>query len=315
MALEQTLSKGAKTLVTTDQATVDYLVSEGWVVDSTTGFEPPATQQGLDARLKIDRVALGAGLVGGDIRRVNAGATATSPFTLEWSPMSFVGLPRSIYPTGFVDCYQPASGVTVHGHGGAPDRVTSSTGVPVAPWETLYYEPPAAGGVSVAANWHLVDHASDFDIPTTWLPIVTRSGFGATTSGSAYYDEVRWADGRHETCWLSMTYLNTWHSYNTPALPTNYGGGQFRRLNGSVFFRGLIQSDVNYVGSASITVLPPGFRPGVIELFNMAANAGVMRVDVLGDGTVMTNGAQAQAPTTNAPGWVSLNGISFPADA
>lgn len=104
-------------------------------------------------------------------------------------------------------------------------------------------------------------------------------------------------------------YQNGWVDYSAGTAVGDYTGAGFKKIGGVVHLRGLIKNGTN----ATIFTLPVGYRPGLDNhgrghlLFDAMSN-GQGRVDIYNDGEV-----RALSPTTSA--WLTLNGISFPAEA
>jgi len=100
-----------------------------------------------------------------------------------------------------------------------------------------------------------------------------------------------------DTSWQTFSYVNSWVDYGAP-----YGPAGYRKLpSGLVVLKGLVQSGV-------ASTIATGYRPGHQGLFNMQTNPNVAcRVDVSTAGVISHTGGSA--------GWLSLNGITFLAEA
>lgn len=100
----------------------------------------------------------------------------------------------------------------------------------------------------------------------------------------------------------SVTYQNSWASYNEGYAPASY----YKDAMGVVHLEGLIKNGT--VGASAFT-LPTGFRPGYRQIYPVlnSANNAVNRVDIL------TNGQVVPQSTANN-GWVTLSGINFVAE-
>lgn len=103
-----------------------------------------------------------------------------------------------------------------------------------------------------------------------------------------------------DTGWIALPLIAPW---------VNYGGGHrtaaYRRKGGIVYLQGLI---MNGPVPGNIAQLPAGFRSsGGAVIFGTHSNTGLARIDSMDTGYLTTQGGG------NA--WMSLAGISFPADA
>jgi hypothetical protein len=100
--------------------------------------------------------------------------------------------------------------------------------------------------------------------------------------------------------WVTVTYLNSWVTYNATYHPIQY----YKDALGFVHLRGMCKSGT----SGIIATLPAGFRPGKFEIFEISTNsfaAGCVEIQTDGD---------IQAVTYSNT-WVSLSGITFKAEA
>lgn len=115
----------------------------------------------------------------------------------------------------------------------------------------------------------------------------------------------RQADGSYgvsvpedDTGWIPLPGINGWvwygGSWETPA---------YRKLNGIVYLRGLLTGGA---AGTAFCVLPPGYRASGNRHFPVAAGGTIGLVNVMADGTIKHN----SGPTV----WVSLDGITYPAD-
>ena len=100
----------------------------------------------------------------------------------------------------------------------------------------------------------------------------------------------------------SVTYQNSWSSYNDGYAPAAY----YKDAMGVVHIEGLIRGGT--AGQAAFT-LPAGFRPGYRQIYAClnAANTVVNRVDVYTNGQVVP-----QSGVNN--GWITLSDITFVAE-
>jgi hypothetical protein len=102
-----------------------------------------------------------------------------------------------------------------------------------------------------------------------------------------------------DVTWNPIPYINGWADYGAP-----YGPAGFRKLsNGLVLMRGLCA-----LGTvADICVLPAGYCPGMVMVFNVQTNPNIAcRLDVHPGGILQHVGG------SNA--WISLSNICFLAE-
>lgn len=142
------------------------------------------------------------------------------------------------------------------------------------------------------------------------------------------WDGAAWQyTGGDDTGWITPTLLNGWIPYGA-----GYTTPAYRRKNGIVYLRGLIRSGT--VGSSTpFFVLPSGFRPPSSTYHIYTGTVGGITSGAASTGTAHTHtstnhggrinigGSSASSDgyvTTESPignGWVSLDGISFIAEA
>ena len=128
-------------------------------------------------------------------------------------------------------------------------------------------------------------------------------------SGAVFY--VRTFDGTSwtawsifeeltDTGWIAPSLQNGWVNYS-PASGGDYAQAGYRKRNGLVYIKGLIKSGT-IATSTLIFTLPTGYKP-VERVVNVClGNAAVARVDVLTDGTVVTQaGVSAAFTSLNFP--------------
>lgn len=120
-----------------------------------------------------------------------------------------------------------------------------------------------------------------------------------------------------DTGWIAATLATGW---------TAYGGGfatpAYRKVRGLIHLRGMVKATGTPEHTLHIFTLPAGYRPGALEIF-----AGVgqltdpspsltdvgIRIEISSGGAVTPT---VQATTSGgAVAWISLSGITFPADA
>jgi len=177
-----------------------------------------------------------------------------------------------------------------------------SDGLPVGggDMKKSVYDTDDDGKVDAAEE---ADHAAEADHATT--------ADSATTADAA--ESVPWSgvtgkpttfppsSHTHSSTYTALTLQNGWE---------NYGGGYgkasyFKDISGVVHLSGLVRSGT---AGARITVLPEGYRPANALVFRNYTQYGAGRLNVSSDGSVKPE-ADAQS------GWISLDGISFLAEA
>lgn len=78
---------------------------------------------------------------------------------------------------------------------------------------------------------------------------------------------------------------------------------QFRRINGVVYLRGIIEKSSAVVAGEAMFTLPVGYRPAKQAILVTISNSALSRVDVLSTGAVTIQIGNAI--------WISLDGCSF----
>lgn len=155
--------------------------------------------------------------------------------------------------------------------------------------------------------------------PDKWL---VEYGFSSVTSvASPTWTPSPPAEGLVDGVWNAVTYQNSWVDFGSTFAPAKY-----MRKNGVVYLKGFVKNGA--LGSPCFT-LPAGFRPAETNVFASVdstvttgpASAGTahthqitglaIRVDVRANGEVST---VVPATGTSANAYVSLSGISFPAE-
>jgi hypothetical protein len=141
-------------------------------------------------------------------------------------------------------------------------------------------------------------------------PIYTEQTVWCFTDG---HPQRRWRRIQVNGTWYAWNQLDDGYWQNFPGYSNNYSGmgapwgpPQFRKINGQVMFRGLIQS-WGAGNTESITTIPVGYRPvGLDRRFSCAGDtgSGQVWVDVGQDGRL-------QCPTGSPPGWISTNEIFY----
>lgn len=226
--------------------------------------------------------------------------TVDTGYNVKW-PIRFLvmggGRSTALCPAGHFSIAMPAVGTVIPRVGGDGSSVTvTAAGINFNAYDSLYYILPLGSDqTSKDANFRIVQYTSDFAVPPTWLPIVTRNSTETP-------ETVKWTTGVSMTPWAVPTLTNA----------VNYGAGYeaagYCRRNGTVQLKGLLNS----ITIGVLFTLPVGFRPlsgTKIFMVQMGTAPQVGRVDVLTTGSV-TCAAPAVAGT-----WLSLENVIFPADA
>jgi hypothetical protein len=134
-------------------------------------------------------------------------------------------------------------------------------------------------------------HASPVASANSILPLNASAEYPITTVEGLEPD----------TGWITPTYLNSWVKYDT-----TYNTPQYRRdAMGYVHLKGMIAGGSS--ATATMFILPAGYRPILRVLSGQHSAAGFCRVDVQVDGTV-------SAISGGSTSWVSLENIIFKAE-
>lgn len=108
-----------------------------------------------------------------------------------------------------------------------------------------------------------------------------------------------WRPINVESGWQYPTLANGWVNYGGSYPPARY-----KKVNDIVYLQGLVKNGT--VGTVHSFVLAAGFRPGYRHIFPILSNTSSGRVDITSDGLVIMH--------TGSSSWMSLDGISFPAE-
>ena len=100
--------------------------------------------------------------------------------------------------------------------------------------------------------------------------------------------------------WTTLLMQNNWTDYNNA-----FATGAYTKTSGGVILlKGLLKSSGTPALGENIGILPPGYRPANILIFQTSTNANVAsRIDVYPDGTIKF--------IYGSGGWLSLDGIKF----
>lgn len=183
----------------------------------------------------------------------NPGVRWSAPITI-----TDAGRGSQLWTDGLCSITCPFNGVVITGYGGAANVTVNAAGrIPLANNTTLYFDVPlgaAASGATDNNRFKVVGNTADFDVPATWVPIVTRSD--SVPSGGTNIQLVRWWDGTEDTGWIGVgdgygpAFQNAWVNFDVRTV-------RFRRLNGVVYIDGIAKNGtVNTV----MFNLPVGFR-------------------------------------------------------
>jgi len=131
-----------------------------------------------------------------------------------------------------------------------------------------------------------------------WVEQINGKPYVTTVLSGLTYSQVE-LDTWHEM----SPYLNSWINYGS-----GFATGAYRKTpDNVVMLRGLIKSGG---ATSNIFRLPEGYRPGGDSLlFGSISNNAIGRVDVQGDGFIVSNSPP------NSTTFLSFNGISFYAEA
>ena len=131
-------------------------------------INPVAFAESLRANINING--------GGTISVSTYSATA---YAVNWTSRFIVisnGKGSNFANGGFFDITRPGNGAVIAGVGGASDASVNDIGIPLEPWQALYYILPIGGSnVSVESYFRIVDYTSTVDIPYNWVLIARRN--------------------------------------------------------------------------------------------------------------------------------------------
>lgn len=106
-----------------------------------------------------------------------------------------------------------------------------------------------------------------------------------------------------QDAWTTVaSFSGTWVDYHTTSDPQWAPSSYVIDAMGWVHLRGMVQ---NGTINTTAFVLPVGYRPGFSHLFAPNTSAGLGRLDIRSDGSVI--------PVSGGTGFFSLDGISFQA--
>lgn len=205
--------------------------------------------------------------------------------------------------SGYFDINPPSAGTVINGYGGATNKTVTAAGIPLAGFDSLWYEIPyGSSGGSVNGNFRITNWSSPFTVPNNWVMICVRNADGSP-------NKVDWAVGPKIAAggdyftpidWTALTLGNSWLTYGAPYAPL-----AFRRdTDGRVIMRGLIKSGT---ANTTIATLPSGNWPGYQKMFTGMAASGVARINVFTDGTITVSAYYAGG--TN--GYVTFDSVEF----
>lgn len=79
-------------------------------------------------------------------------------------------------PNGYFDVTMPPVGTVIPGVGGAAAKTVVAAGIPLAPYEALYYILPLGQpSASVPANFRVVNYSANLQVPASWVRVATQS--------------------------------------------------------------------------------------------------------------------------------------------
>lgn len=223
--------------------------------------------------------------------------------SINWSQRFLAGMNAGRGPltalSGYFNIEQPPvdTVIPVIGSSSQTTSTVTANGVQLINWQTLWYDPPITHGeVSDPARFYITSYTASFDVPETWIPLVSKNG----DTGTFF-----WMDGKETAPWLTPALNSPWLAYGSGYMPPRY-----KRENGIVYIQGLVKASPTTT-TGTIFTLPAGYRPnGGNRLTITHASGGVsdLRVNTSGAVTVYAyiaggNGAD-----------VSLEVPPFPAD-
>jgi hypothetical protein len=117
-----------------------------------------------------------------------------------------------------------------------------------------------------------------------------------------------------DTGWVGMSLLTGWANYGS-----GFTGAAYRVRRGIVHLRGMVKASGIPEHALDIAALPAGARNGTLEIFTGAgqiAGAGLTDIGIrieINNGVIRPTGLATSGG--GAVAWISLSGISYPADA
>lgn len=70
--------------------------------------------------------------------------------------------------SGYYQMMMPGVGTNIAGHGGVGTTIVTASGISMAAWSSLFYDP-------IGAVYHIVGYTATFDVPTSWIWLATCS--------------------------------------------------------------------------------------------------------------------------------------------
>lgn len=117
-----------------------------------------------------------------------------------------------------------------------------------------------------------------------------------------------------DTGWVGLTLNSGWQNYGS-----GFAGAAYRVRRGVVHLRGMVKATGIPEHDPVIAQLPAGARNGTLELFTGQSQLVSSGLSDLGVRIEINNGSIKPSPQATSGGgavsWVSLSGITFPADA
>jgi hypothetical protein len=209
----------------------------------------------------------------------------------------------SIVRSGYWDINPPTATtlIPVYNKLGATTVTLGTGSVPMAAWDTLYWEPPLwTTNTSNDGLLHIVNYTSTgypFMVPSTWVKICQINGDD---------NSCTWFDGEKTTPWTAFSYGTNVVEYSAASFPARY-----RKHNGRIELRGLVKANAALAAGATLVTMPAGFRPtnALLEKAMIGPGNTMTRLDIFSTGIISTPVALA----INT--WVSLDGITYAPEA
>jgi hypothetical protein len=248
------------------------------------------TANGLGNAAVVGSLAVGSNFTQNSQQSISGGGDISWSGTyLKWSERFLAvanGRSATTATSGYFDIETPAAGTVITGLGSTPD-VTCVDGIPMGPWQSLWYILPLGSSeVSVPANFRIAEYSSMLDviIPSHWILIATTNADngGRHVKTCAGRNVVEGSVSYPDTGLITPTLLNGWVGYGSDYSPVYYS-----RKNNVVTLIGLVKDGT----SGTIFNLPVGFRPAARLLTSTLTNSNALaRLDVRLDGDVLAAG-------------------------
>jgi hypothetical protein len=341
-AQEYTLTRGGDVVTTSSQATVDYLLTQGWVVGASTGLPAgPASPQALEDRvyaLEQDALYSHDLIINTDLRVWD---TPTEPrgFGGFWSSGTRTqSRDMDIFRTG-TSSWKVALGASSFHRAGTQRFTVRPQDVITCTWTTRSSTNKGKFDAMLMTSDGLNDpnfFGVDVNQQGGATMLQTVAGEWQTWTQSwvvprghrqaRIYVTSQSTDGTAIDIWLdsisvkagaeaAVDLMPGWIAPTLTAPFVNYGATWetvgYKKVAGVVYLRGLLNTTGAAGGSATIFTLPQGYRTSGDQHIIVATGVSPWStlINVMASGVVRIN------QPIGAGQWLSLANVSFPADA